>query len=97
MRESIFLGDLPSVGELQRASRVVLTQTRAELEDMMLRLEVVRSASIICTSALRHQNCDIDEDVASVLQRNVGDKVGEEIERLNRLLTVLEPEPVEHD
>jgi len=97
MHESILFGDLSSVGELQRASRVVLTQTRAELEDMMLRLEVVRSASIICISALRHQNCEIDEDVASVLQRNVGDKVGEEIERLNRLLNVLEPEPAEHE
>jgi hypothetical protein len=42
---------------------------------------------------LRHQNCEIDEDVANVLQRNVGDKVGEEIERLNRLVSELEPEP----
>ena len=68
-------------------------QTRTELQDMALRLEVVRSASTICATALRHQNCEIDEDVATVLQRNVGDKVGEEIERLNRLLSALEPEP----
>jgi len=68
--------------------------TRAELQDIALRLEVVRSASTICATALRHQNCEIDEDVANVLQRNVGDKVGEEIERLNRLLSELEPEPV---
>lgn len=68
-------------------------QTRAALEDMALRLEVVRSASTICATALRHQNCEIDEDVANVLQRNVGDKVGEEIERLNHIVSTLEPEP----
>jgi len=68
-------------------------QARAELQDIALRLEVVRSASTICATALRHQNCEIDDDVANVLQRNVGDRVGEEIERLNRVLSALESQP----
>jgi hypothetical protein len=71
----------------------LLRQTRAHLEDLVLRLEVLRSAVSICASALRHQNCEIDEDVACVLQRNVGDRLGEEIDRTNQLLLDLEQEP----
>jgi chromosomal replication initiation ATPase DnaA len=88
------LSSLTGVRERSPSHYGWLRQTRVELEDMVLRLEVVRSASSICACALRHQNCEIDEDVANVLQRNVGDRVGDEIDRLNRLLSALEPEPV---
>jgi hypothetical protein len=71
----------------------LLRQTRAHLQDQVLRMELLRSAVSICVSALRHQNCEIDEDVACVLQRSVSDRLADEIDRANQLLGDLEREP----
>lgn len=68
---------------------------RTALEDTLRRLELVRSTSTICVSALRYQNCELDEDVAILMQRNVADTVGEEIEKLSQLLETLASEPIE--
>ncbi len=47
-------------------------------------LEVAMSAVVF---ALRRQNCDIDEDIARVLERSAADRLGIEIERLQAFVT----------
>jgi hypothetical protein len=37
-------------------------------------------------AALRQQNCELDEDVARVLQRSVADRLQDQIERLETLM-----------
>jgi hypothetical protein len=34
---------------------------------------------------LRQQNCELDEDIATVLQRSVADRIQDQIERLETL------------
>jgi len=50
-------------------------------------LEVAMSAVIVSVSALRRQNCDIDEDIARVLERSAADRLDIEIERLQAFVT----------
>src|SRR5687768_15407005 len=52
------------------------------LTDHILGLEVAMSAVIVSISALRRQNCDIDADIARVLERSAADRLDVEIERL---------------
>ena len=40
------------------------------------------SAVIVSVAALRRQNCEIDEDIASVLERSAADRLDIEIEQL---------------
>jgi hypothetical protein len=35
---------------------------------------------------LRQQNCELDEDIATVLQRSVADRIQDQIERLETLM-----------
>ena len=62
-----------------------VTQLQAHLSDLTVNLEVIRSAVAVSVAALRHQNCEIDEDVASVLQRSVSDKLQDEIDKATQL------------
>lgn len=50
-------------------------------------LEVVMSTVIVSVFALRRQNCEIDEDIARVLERSAADRLDIEIERLQTLIT----------
>jgi hypothetical protein len=59
---------------------------RAHLEQLSPRLELARASVVSCVAALRHQSCELDEDVANVLQRHVADVLGLEIERMEQLL-----------
>lgn len=49
---------------------------RAALTDHIRGLEVAMSAVIVSVSALRCQNCEIDEDIARVLERSAADRAG---------------------
>jgi hypothetical protein len=40
-------------------------------------------------AALRQQNCEIDEDIATVLQRSVADRIEDQIERLEVAMQVV--------
>lgn len=60
---------------------------RAHLARLTGRLELARATVISAAAALRHQNCELDEDIAHVLQRHVADTLGTEIEQLEQLLT----------
>jgi hypothetical protein len=51
------------------------------LSDLVLHLCQIQSAVIVSAAALRRQNCELDDDVANVLQRSVADKIQDQIER----------------
>ena len=48
--------------------------------------EEVMSAVIVSVAALRRQNCEIDEDIASVLERSAADRLDIEMERMQALM-----------
>jgi hypothetical protein len=55
---------------------------RNELGQVISHLRQVQSAVVVAVAALRQQNCELDEDIATVLQRSVADRLHEQIERL---------------
>lgn len=65
---------------------------RNEFEQWVLHLEQIHSAVVVCVAALRRQNCELDDDVANVLQRSVADRIQTQIERLEGALP--RPAPV---
>ena len=58
----------------------------SSLGEVVLHLRQVQSAVVVAVAALRQQNCELDEDIATVLQRSVGDRLHEQIERLETLM-----------
>lgn len=66
---------------------------RAQLGEVVLHLRQIQSAVVVAVAALRRQNSDLDEDIASVLQRSVADRIQEQVDRLEitaRLVSSLE-------
>jgi len=59
---------------------------QAQLGDMLLQLRQAQSAVVVAVAALRQQNCELDEDIATVLQRSVADRLHDQIERLENLV-----------
>lgn len=55
------------------------------LKDRIRGLTNAMSAVVVSIAALRRQNCDIDEDIASVLERSAADRLDIEIEQLAAL------------
>jgi hypothetical protein len=56
-----------------------------ELGEIVRALSQIQSAVVVSVAALRHQNCELDADISSVLQRSVADRIHEQIERLELL------------
>ena len=61
---------------------------RGELGEIVLQLRQIQSAAVVAVAALRQQNCELDEDIATVLQRSVTDRIHDQIERLEALMRV---------
>jgi DNA anti-recombination protein RmuC len=59
---------------------------RAQLGEVALHLRQVQSAVVVAVAALKQQNCELDADIATVLQRSVADRIQDQIERLEALL-----------
>ena len=59
---------------------------RAQLGEVAAHLRQVQSAVVVVVAALKQQNCELDEDVARVLQRSVADRLQDQIERLETLM-----------
>ena len=59
---------------------------RTQLGEVAAHLRQVQSAVVVAVAALRQQNCELDEDVARVLQRSVADRIQDQIERLETLI-----------
>ena len=58
---------------------------RAQLGEVVQQLRQVQSAVVVAVAALRQQNCELDEDIATVLQRSVADRIQDQVERLETL------------
>ncbi len=41
---------------------------------------------VVAVAALKQQNCELDADIATVLQRSVADRIQDEIERVESLM-----------
>ncbi|HEV7138756.1 MAG TPA: hypothetical protein VGN43_19115 [Steroidobacteraceae bacterium] len=54
----------------------------ASLDEVMLHLRHVQSAVSVAIAALRRQNCELDEDIAVLLQRCVCDRIGDQLQKL---------------
>jgi hypothetical protein len=59
---------------------------RTQLGEVVLQLRQVQSAVVVAVAALKRQNCELDEDIATVLQRSVADRIHDQIERLEGLM-----------
>ena len=59
---------------------------RSQLAEVALHLRAVQSAVVVAVAALKQQNCELDEDIATVLQRSVADRIQDQIERLETLM-----------
>ena len=59
---------------------------RSRLGEVALHLRQVHSAVVVAVAALKQQNCELDEDIASVLQRSVADRIHDQIERVEALM-----------
>jgi hypothetical protein len=62
---------------------------RAQLGELAVHLRQIQSAVVVSVAALKQQNCELDEDIAAVLQRSVADRLHDQIERLEELVRVL--------
>lgn len=74
----------------RRAPRRVATTAR-HAQETLLRLGEIRALVVVAAAALRHQNCELDADIASLLQRSVAGGIAEQIERLSRLYSLVPP------
>ncbi len=57
----------------------------SEMKELLRQLQQIQSAVVVSVAALRQQNCELDADISSVLQRSVADRIQDQIERLERL------------
>jgi hypothetical protein len=79
------------VREPQPRERIVsgVPRVRTHLTELVVRLRLAQSAVATCVAALRQQNCELDEDVARLLQRCAADVLGEQIEETEEMLGAL--------
>ena len=61
----------------------------AQLGELILHLRQIQSAAIVCAIALKRQNCELDDDIACLLQRSVADRLHEQIEKAETALRLL--------
>jgi hypothetical protein len=62
------------------------------LSELVLHLYQIQSAVVVSAAALRRQNCELDDDIANVLQRSVADRIQDQIERAEGGLQLLRPD-----
>lgn len=76
------------MGSGQGSGRVATRdqQVKVRLSELLRSLEQIESVLSVAAAALRHQNCEKDVDVARVLQRDAGDRLSVEIEKIEILL-----------
>lgn len=69
---------------------------RTQLKDLLQDLEHAQSAVVVAVAALRQQSCELDEDIAAVLQRNVAERLYDQIEKLEAMLQELTETDAKH-
>jgi len=65
---------------------------RIALERIERHLEIVHAGIVVAAAALLHQRAEQDEEIAKVLRHCVGERLFEQIERLEALVRRVEPE-----
>jgi hypothetical protein len=73
-----------------------MVESQGELAAWVRQLQQIHSAVVVCVAALRHQNCELDDDVANVLQRSVADRIQTQIERVEEALGLPFAGPTQH-
>lgn len=58
------------------------SRRRTPLDHVIAHLRQAQSAAIVAVAALRRQNCELDEDIARLLQHCVCDCLHEQLENL---------------
>jgi hypothetical protein len=53
---------------------------------MRRKLDIVSAVAYVCAATLRSQNTDHDLDVATCLQRLIGDELAEQVNYIDRLV-----------
>jgi hypothetical protein len=66
---------------------------REELRDVVTALRGLQSTLAVAIGALRHQNADIDADIANVLQRSISGPLEDCAQRLEAVATRLPRSP----
>jgi hypothetical protein len=59
---------------------------RSQLAEVVAHLRQVQSAVVVAVAALKQQNCELDADIATVLQRSVADRIQDQIEQVESLI-----------
>jgi hypothetical protein len=72
-------------GKSNLKSRTALAQLAA----VLVHLRQVQSAVVVSVAALKRQNCELDEDIATVLQRSAADRLQDVMEQLEALMQAL--------
>jgi hypothetical protein len=72
----------PARRKTQAAVRDGQAALRSTLDHTLLQVRHIHSAAVVAVAALRRQNCELDGDIASVLQRSVCDSLAELLDRL---------------
>jgi hypothetical protein len=77
------------------ASRALVSQSQTgqslmkQLKDLLLQLQQVQSAVMVSVAALKSQACELDEDIARVLQRVVAERLHEQMDKIEASLQEL--------
>jgi hypothetical protein len=61
-----------------------------ELDEVVLQLKQVQSAVVVAALALRQQASELDEDIANVLQQSIGNRLQDQVEKLEALQKALD-------
>lgn len=61
------------------------------LAEVILQLRQIQSALTVAVAALKQQNCELDADIANVLQRSGADKLYEQAEKLEAVQQSFKP------
>ncbi len=67
-----------------------LAQVAALLKETLAGLEQIHSTVTVAVAALRQQASGLDEDIASVLARGAGDRLQDQLEKIEAALCLLE-------
>jgi hypothetical protein len=62
-----------------------MVRARPSLDEVILQLRHVHAAVVVAVAALRRQNCELDEDIAILLQRCVCDRIDDQVETLKSI------------
>ena len=76
----------------ERIAPLSESQVRYHLTELIGRLQLAQSAVAASVATLRQQNCELDIDVARLLQRCVADVLGAQMDETEALLGTV-PDP----